>query len=273
MNTCEFKYIKFKKGIFDTSLDATYILHLEGNGRLNNIKKQLEKIKPTKHVFIYYNKGFKKCKKNLPVANTTHDIIHSYIEIFKHSQKQKYNSIMILEDDYIIDRELNFNENISNINTFISNNHHKEFMLSIGCIPILYYPSFQDHVYISRLSFATHNMVYSKKYQENIIKNEKTVYKYGDWDMYTNTCLNKYIYKTPYIYQKFGNTENQRNLYHCFGIKYIILKYLDIMKFQKNQKNAFNTHYWFSFIFSVSFAIVCFYIIYILLIKYLYNIS
>ena len=86
MSCYQFKEIHFRKGIFDPSIDATYILHLEGNGRLSNIQKQLQKIKPTQKVFLYINKGFKKCKKDLPVQKTNFDIIHSNLQIMKHEK-------------------------------------------------------------------------------------------------------------------------------------------------------------------------------------------
>jgi len=42
--------INFEKGFLDDSVDATYILHLEGNGRLSNIYEQLQTFHPTKKV-------------------------------------------------------------------------------------------------------------------------------------------------------------------------------------------------------------------------------
>jgi hypothetical protein len=53
-----------KTGLFDNSIDATYIIYLEGNEkRLKNIMDQIKKIYLTKKVYILYNKGFKKSKK------------------------------------------------------------------------------------------------------------------------------------------------------------------------------------------------------------------
>ena len=53
MKCFNFKELNFKYGLFDNSLDCSYIIHLEGNtNRLNNIKKKLNKFKPTKKLFI-----------------------------------------------------------------------------------------------------------------------------------------------------------------------------------------------------------------------------
>ncbi len=57
----------FKKIIYDNVLldnvEATYIIHLKDNGRLEDIQKQLKEYQPTKIVYIVFNEGFKKCKK------------------------------------------------------------------------------------------------------------------------------------------------------------------------------------------------------------------
>jgi len=262
MKCYEFKLISFKHGIFDNSLDATYILHLENNGRLSNIKKQLQKIKPTKKVFIYYNKGFKKCKKN-NIQNTNQDIIHSNIEICKHSQKNQFKNILVLEDNFIFDRELVFKENIININNFIHINQQKRFMLSLGCLPIFITPSTQKNVNYSLLSLGIHNMIYTQKFQKYILENEKKIYMYGDWDNYSNYFSNKYIYYKPLIYQRFEETENQKNWVDILYIKKLTLKYLAMLEFQKNPKQAFKRHYQLCIFFQISLLLLIIYLIYL----------
>ena len=263
MKCYEFKLISFKHGIFDNSLDATYILHLENNGRLSNIKKQLQKIKPTKKVFIYYNKGFKTCKKN-NIQNTNQDIIHSNIEIFKHSQMNQFKTILVLEDDFIFDRELVFKENIININNFIHNNQQKRLMLSLGCIPVFICPSMHKNVNYSLLSLGDYNMIYTQKLQKYILENEKKIYKYGDWYNYTNYFSNKYIYYKPLIYQRFEETKNQRNWVDILYIKKLTLKYLAMLEFQNNPKQAFKRHYQLCIFFQIILVVLIIYSLYLL---------
>ena len=50
--------------IFPT-VDATYIIHLKGNGRYKNIKKQLKQYSLTKNIHIVINKGYKNIKKTI----------------------------------------------------------------------------------------------------------------------------------------------------------------------------------------------------------------
>jgi hypothetical protein len=61
----------FSVGILDSCVDATYIIHLKDNGRLDHILEQLKEYRPTSTVYIAHNKGFKKCDKKLEITLTT----------------------------------------------------------------------------------------------------------------------------------------------------------------------------------------------------------
>ena len=52
-----FKKLSFEHGIFDNSIDATYVLHLEGNGRYQDFIDQITKTATTKifYIVIYSN--------------------------------------------------------------------------------------------------------------------------------------------------------------------------------------------------------------------------
>ena len=243
MKCYEFKRIKFKKGIFDASIDATYIIHLLNNGRLSNIKKQLMKVKPTKSVFILENKGFKTCNKDLVEKKSTFDLIHCYLEIFKHSHQHQFQNILILEDDFIFDIKLNFQDNINNINNFCLKHQQDNFMLSLGTLPIITLPSLDSHFYKTFITIGTHNMIYSKKCINYILKEKEHVNVYNDWDVYLNKIGLKYIYDKPLIYQKFEETENQKNWLVFLGFKYFILYYFKILQFNKHPSHAFQNHY------------------------------
>ena len=88
-NNCyNFKKIIFNDGFLNNSVDATYIIHLEGNGRLPDIQKQLNEYHPTNIVYILFNKGYKKCYKNENIKNSTSDLIDAFLEIFKDANKK-----------------------------------------------------------------------------------------------------------------------------------------------------------------------------------------
>ena len=99
MNCYNFVEYNFEQGLFDDSIDATYIIHLENNGRINNIIEQIYKYKPTKKIYILYNKGFKNCNKILEKNEPDKDLVHCNLRIFKHAKLNNYDNILILEDD------------------------------------------------------------------------------------------------------------------------------------------------------------------------------
>jgi hypothetical protein len=117
-NNCyTFTELNFDCGFLDDSCDVTYILHLEGNGRLGNIYDQLSKYKPTKKVIILFNKGYKKCNKKLKEYNSRYDLIDAFITIFNNAKN--YNNILILEDDFIFSDKILDKSITNDINQFI----------------------------------------------------------------------------------------------------------------------------------------------------------
>jgi hypothetical protein len=205
-NTCyKFKKIIFNKGFLDESVDATYIIHLENNGRLESIYNQLKQYIPTKIVYILFNKGYKKCKKSEYVIDTGYDLIDSFITIFKDSKNKNYNNILILEDDFFFDIKIKDKKICDNINNFIINRKNKSYLYILGCIPTLstYY---NDHTSIVFLKMGTHAIIYSKKLIDNVL--EKKQINVDDWDTFTNLKCIKYMYNEPLCYQLFPTTEN-----------------------------------------------------------------
>lgn len=120
-NECyNLKLTEYNNGLFDKSIDATYIIFLEGNTkRYENIKNELKKNKPTKKVYILYNKGWKKCKKDKYITNTAKDLVDCNMYILKHAKKQNYDNILILEDDYLFDNNIKNKNIIKDIDNFL----------------------------------------------------------------------------------------------------------------------------------------------------------
>jgi hypothetical protein len=210
-NECyKFKEIKYENGIFDNIIDCTYILHLEGNGRLQNIYSQLNKINPSKKVFILFNKGFKKCKKNNKIDVTYNDLIEANYRIFLHAKEYNFNNILILEDDFIFDEDIKKEVHIKNISNFINKKKDKSFLYSIGCIPIISIPLYYDkYTLYSPFFISMQSCIFSKKYRENILDiGLDTIYdKDKGWDININSS--GYIYYIPLCYQTFEETENR----------------------------------------------------------------
>ena len=231
-NLCyQFSEIKSNYGLLDNSIDATYIIHLENDHlRLLNIKNQLEMYIPTKIIYILYNKGYKKCKKN-KIKNPSEDLIDSYLQIFKHAKDRNYNNILILEDDFIFNESI-YKKKVNNkINLFI-NNLDNIFIYYLGCVPYIQIPVDFNHNKII-LAGTTHACIYSKKIRDIILKINKSIII--DWDIFLNTqnFINRYTYWKPLCYQLFPETENSKNekqIPIITNFKNSIKKYLNMDK-------------------------------------------
>jgi hypothetical protein len=211
-NCYNFKKITFPNGLLDEAVDATYIIHLEGNGRYENILKQLELYQPTKIVYIVFNKGFKNCEKDKNISLPAHDLVDAFLEIFKHSNglSQNYGNILILEDDFIFSEKIKDTTNCVNICTFLNNHKNQDFQYLLGCIPLMQVPCTQDCKHYKIIaSLATHSVIYTKSNREKILQVEQT--KIVDWDKYSNFNIERFLYCEPLCYQLFPETENSKH--------------------------------------------------------------
>ena len=250
MNSCyKFKKILLNKPIFNNTVDATYIINLENNGRLQNINNQLSIYHPTNIVYIVFNKGYKKCKKEKFINLPPIDLVDAFINIFKHAQLMNYNNILILEDDFIFSKEILNKKHINNINNFLNKND--DFIYMLGCLPFFYVPyNFNTYKYV--ISAGTHSVIYSKKFRNKILKiDQKKIY---DWDVFISKYINnKYCYYKPLCYQLFTDTDNSNfwgmntNLKYVMKFIIIIAKYkFKILKLNKKPEPGFSYFYIFA---------------------------
>ena len=135
-----FEKYTYTDGLLRENVDATYIIHLEGNGRLENIKKQLSKIHLTNIVYIVFNKGFKKCKKILLKDTPSYDIIDANINVFKHANHNNYDNILVLEDDFIFSDNIQKKYHIDNLNRFLLEKRGHDFIYQLGGRPYILVP-------------------------------------------------------------------------------------------------------------------------------------
>ena len=190
----------------------SYVIHLEGNGRLKSVKNELNKFKVTKKCCIVHNKGFKTCDKtNLIKQTSTFDLSDAYLTILKNAKENNYNNILIFEDDFFFDKEIVNHAN--EIDNFIGNYDFNTYYL--GALPFLMQPiDLKFKHYKSIISAGAHSIIYSKNAINNILENYECVSTclYG-WDTLLYKFLKKkqYIYHRPLCYQTFPITENQTN--------------------------------------------------------------
>lgn len=251
-NECyTFKKYIYNNYIFKNTIDATYIINLENNKRLDHIMNQLSKYHPTKIIYICFNKGYKKCKKQSFINNPPSDLVDAFINVFKHAKSMNYNNILVLEDDFIFNKEIKNQEHINNINNFLINHNNKLFQYYLGCVPFLLIP--YNYNNYRNISLGTHSVIYSKKLRNKILKiNQKNI---CDWDYFNAIYFikNRYCYYKPLCYQLFTQTENSnywgKNIICEDIMKYIfiITKYLfKILQMDKKTEPGFSYFYIFS---------------------------
>jgi len=239
----EFKSLEFSNGILDNNIDITYIIHLENNGRYKNIMEQLNIFKPTKKVYICFNKGYKNCKKSEKINKSNLDLVDTYINILKHAENNGYKNALIFEDDFMFsDNILNINYTKS-VNKFLSEHKDEEFVYMLGNLPTLQIPSFNSDTSLLIIGLGTHACFYSEKLIKKIVKdNHENIL---DWDDYLRN-YRRYNFKLPLCYQLFPITENYNNWTDVLSTR-IIKKIIKINNLDTKAEPGYGRMYWFSY--------------------------
>ena len=199
----------YNDGVFckrKSSIDATYIIHLEDNGRLPKINEELINIHPTDKLWILHNKGYRNCHKEDYIDNPAADLVDCYYQVFRHANAHGYENILVLEDDFFFDETFQEDPDIiDSIAEFIITKKGDDFMYLLGCLPILQIPIGQHR---RSLSLGTHACIYSRACRNRVLLYDPR--KIGDWDVWHNLYSKKYIFYRPICYQLFPQTENQK---------------------------------------------------------------
>jgi hypothetical protein len=208
----EFQNFKFENGLFDETVDATYIINLIDNGRYDSVINQINEFKPTKEVYILLNQGYKKCNKTKHIVYPPDDLNDAFLQILRHANDKNYENILILEDDFIFNKEIKNKKHINNINNFLKKKEGEDFIYYLGCIPYLLLPNLSNLKHFHNLgSVGTHSVIYSKKIRQNMMDNYKNIiFKYRDWDTNANLQKNRYVYYKCLCYQLVTETENSQ---------------------------------------------------------------
>jgi len=267
-NCYHFEKIIFDKGLFDNCVDATYIIHLEGNGRYDDIMQQLTKYQPTKITYILFNKGFKKCKKKNYVKLPGHDLVDAFLKIFKDADNKNYNNILILEDDFFFTDKIYDVSTRKSICEFLNSKKNENYQYLLGCVPLIQMPYSLDlKHYTSLVSLGTHAVIYSKKNRKILLEEKQTNIK--DWDIYNWKNSTRYIYVEPLCYQLFLETENAKNwgsenllMYILGRITMFVFNYF---KLDKQIEPGYPFFYIFSkiILFFIIFSIILFLILFL----------
>jgi hypothetical protein len=238
------------------NLDATYIIHLEGNGREEHINKQLEEYHPTNLVYILYNKGYKKCKKTLHLNEPQIDLIDAFLYIFNDAILKNYNNILILEDDFIFKDKIKEKKAQDNIEEFIKKMGNEKLMYMLGCLPFIQKPC-DKYTNVLLCGIGTHACIYSRSLMEHVLQQNKT--EFTDWDYYTHSEFIRYMYHEPLCCQLFPETENQNNWDAFMGLTYVLLKIIKLLKLDKGTDPGY------PFFYNLSKFLYAFFVIFIII--------
>jgi hypothetical protein len=195
--------------------------------RNNHIEEQLKKFIPTKIIYIVHNQGYKNCSKILPKQSSDYDLIDANLNIMNHSINNKYNNILILEDDFIFNDKIK-NKNILNeIYKLFKIRENNEFYFNLGPMPYLFYPHLFifNNIYRGIIALCTQGIIYNKKIRESIIKKNINI----GYDLFLTLNYENYFYRTPLCYQTFPMTENQNNWCNSLYLSKICISFFKIM--------------------------------------------
>lgn len=203
-------------GNFDSSIDCTYVLIMEGSPRETQIREQVTVAGITSRVVYQYNKGYKKCHKNLRVQKTNYDLEHALKNAFRDALDKGYERILVLEDDCEFDDRIKNPVIIKDVCGFLASKNPDVYTLG-AVIPVVNPLTFSNH---QRLLYngGSHAIIYNNTYMEWLIDNDCML---GHVDLETNRHWSKFTYKLPLAYQKVVPTENTkegwRGSYHVLN--------------------------------------------------------
>jgi hypothetical protein len=244
-----FELIQNENSLFDNNIvNATYIIHLEGNGRYENILEQIKQFKTTEKVYILHNKGYKKVKKQDYITKPTLDLVDAYFTIFKHSSNNCFKNIIIFEDDFICDEKL-LDTNITNdICSFIQT--EENYIYYLGILPFITINKFGNHNNLI-LGVASHSVIYSYEFIKNTLNYEQK--RITDWDLWltehiSRFSLKRYMYNKCLCYQPFPETENSKFWGSEFGVignvhRGVTSTLIKLLRLDTHPKEGFNFLY------------------------------
>lgn len=194
------------RGNFDTSIDCTYVLIMEGSPREKHIREHVAAAGITSRTIYQYNKGFKKCAKNLRVQKTNYDLEHALKHAFRDALDRGYTRVLVLEDDCEFDERIKDPSIVEDVCTFLTREDPDVYTFG-SFLPVVNPFSFGNHQRLL-LNFSSHAIVYNEKYMRWLMVNDCML---GHVDFETNRHFSKFTYTLPLAYQKVVPTENTRD--------------------------------------------------------------
>jgi hypothetical protein len=145
--------------------------------------------------------------------NSGFDLSNAYFQIFYYSIKKKEKHIIILEDDFDFDYELNTTPSIiKDIEDFFHKKEFDCFMYNLGPFPQFSFPFYDLSFKHYKAIYATNtqSLIYSNNMKYDILKNFITLNnpELISYDGFIIKYYANYFYRYPLCYQTFPQTEN-----------------------------------------------------------------
>jgi len=237
---------------------------------LERVKEQLFTNPLTNKTFLVNNPGFRKVSKPLPVQNSEADCAFSHYIICKHALANNYKTVLILEDDFILENsclELSSTD-ITGLKNYINSDIDHYFL---GCSPFIAIPTSWNlkHWKVIR-GGTTHAMIHTFSGSKKIVEAyEKNPSQIGGIDRYIFGNHSCHMYYKPLITQTFPDTENKLT---CWGTgnlgNNIATWYINMTNLDKKTQPGYNFLYFISKISVI--LIILLLVLVILIIKWIY---
>lgn len=248
MNKHSYRYelIKNETGMFDNYIDMVYILTMEDNTQ--SVMSQINKFNIHKNIMIQYNKGFKNCEKQLYNQDIINDMNDAYYHAFLDSLQNNYKNIIIFEENFCFDYNIN-KLVVDDIGNFIKNNDYHIYHL--GSLFHISIPTLSMHLKSYFLT-SSHGVIYNRDYVFYYIKKYEKGFTKPNDKVWLDLNIIKYTYYKPLCFQKFTNTKTNSIL------KEVFTKIYKLFNLHKNYNPGYK-------IFNIVSLIVSFHLIYLFL--------
>jgi hypothetical protein len=218
-----YELIKTDKGMFDNYIDLVYILTTDGNKK-KHIMSQINKYKPHKKILIQYSINSNKLDKQLSINE-------AYYNVFLNALQHNYKNIIVFEDDFTFDYNIN-QLVVDDIGNFIKNNNYHIYHL--GSLFHISIPSISMHLKSYYIT-SSHGVIYNRDYVYHYIKKYEVGLKRANDKVWLDLNIIKYTYYKPLCFQTinkniFGKVIklfklNTNNSYKIFNIISFIISF------------------------------------------------
>ena len=229
-----FETKEYEDGLFD--VDAAYVIHLENNGRLPQLTRELEATHPANRVHILFNPGYK--GKQLPAPTPAHDLVHAYKHVFQDARDKGYDRVLVLEDDFMFREDLQ-KADAEKVNAYLVANSGRRMLYQLGCIPGIMLPV-GGGTYLT-VACGTHACVYTRKLRDFVLQHTGLI---RDWDWFMSFHTLRYAYASPLCYQLYPETENSKNWMPLLGYTYVLKLAIRVFRLDTQAEPGFSICYW-----------------------------